>query len=280
MTRRACVIGYPVAHSRSPLIHGYWLKQHGIDGEYLRHEVRPENIDAFLKNFAKSGFIGANVTLPHKEAAFRSLAKAEPVATALGAANTLWLEDEKLMGTNTDVYGFLAHLDQSLRGWELRTKHALVLGAGGAARAVVYALKDRGIERLTMVNRSRERAERLSADLGLRIAIAGYEKLPALLTETDLLVNTTSLGMKDQPELEIDLTPLKTGAAVYDIVYVPLETKLLRDARARDHPAIDGLGMLLHQAVPGFERWFGVRPAVTAGLRAHVVGDLAKGASE
>lgn len=280
MTKRACVIGYPVAHSRSPLIHGYWLREYKIDGEYVRHEVKPEDIDTFLKNFACGPFIGCNVTLPHKEAAARNVAKSTDVVRALGVANTLWLENGALHGDNTDVEGYLAHLDDTISGWDAKTRHAVVLGAGGAARAIVYGLKMRGVKTLTIVNRSRERAEQLVKELKIAANIAGFDSLEALLPSTDLLVNTTSLGMSGQPPLEINLKNLKAGAAVSDIVYVPLETKLLREASELGHPVIDGLGMLLHQAVPGFERWFGVRPKVTKELRDLVVADLLKGAAK
>jgi len=276
MTRRACVIGYPVAHSRSPLIHGYWLREHQIDGDYVRHEVRPEAIDDFLKNFPASGFVGCNVTLPHKEAAARNVADARPVVRALGVANTLWLEGGKLHADNSDVIGFLAHLDDSFPGWPVNTKHAVILGAGGAARAVAYGLKERGVDRITIVNRSRGRAQQLIAETKIDASTAEFDQLPELLPSADLLVNTTSLGMKGQPVLEIDLKSLKAGAAVCDVVYVPLETELLKKARERGHPTVDGLGMLLHQAVVGFERWFGVKPKVTPELRAHIVADLIK----
>jgi shikimate dehydrogenase len=274
VTRRACVIGFPVAHSRSPLIHGYWLREHKIDGDYVRHEVRPEDIDSFLQNFATSGFIGCNVTLPHKEAAARNVKDVSPVVRALGVANTLWLENNTLRADNSDVSGFAAHLDDSLPGWSEKTKQAVILGAGGAARAVVYGLKNRGVEKITIVNRSPERAAQLTKEINIAADIVGFDKLPALLAAADLLVNTTSLGMKGQPPLEIDLKNLKASAGVCDVVYVPLETALLEQARALGHPAIDGLGMLLHQAVPGFEAWFGVRPTVTAALRSLVEASL------
>lgn len=277
MTRRACVIGYPVAHSRSPLIHGYWLREHKIDGDYVRHEVRPEAINSFLQNFASSGFIGCNVTLPHKEAAARNVKDASPVVRALGVANTLWLDNDALHADNSDVTGFVAHLDNSLPDWNEKTKHVVILGAGGAARAVIYGLKSRGVENITIVNRTPDRAAQLIKEINIAADIAAFDKLPALLAQTDLLVNTTSLGMKGQPSLEIDLKNLKAGAAVCDVVYVPLETELLKQAGERGHPAIDGLGMLLHQAVVGFERWFGVKPKVTPELRAHIVADLVKG---
>jgi shikimate dehydrogenase len=273
VTRRACVIGHPVAHSRSPLIHRHWLDVYGIDGDYVREDVPPEALDGFL-NWLGEVYVGANVTIPHKEAAFRKLKRPDEVATALGAANTLWLENGELCGSNTDVYGFLAHLDESLPGWGQRTKHALVLGAGGAARAIVYALVGRRVGRIVIANRTRERAEALAGRFGASCSSADWARLSERLADADLLVNATSLGMKGQPPLALDLSPLKTSAAVCDIVYAPLATSLLATARARGYAAVDGLGMLLHQAVPGFERWFGVRPAVTAKLRALVLADL------
>ena len=273
MTRRACVIGHPVAHSRSPLIHRHWLESYGIDGDYLREDVAPEAIDRFLDRLGDT-YVGANVTIPHKEAAFRKLKRPDAVATALGAANTLWLENGDLCGSNTDAYGFLAHLDESLPGWDQRTPTALVLGAGGAARGIVYALASRNVGRIVIANRTRARAEALARHFGAKCAVWDWASLPARLAEADLFVNATSLGMKGQPPLALNLDQLKKSAAVYDIVYVPLETGLLAAARGRGHPAVDGLGMLLHQAVPGFERWFGVRPEVTPKLRALLLADL------
>ena len=213
-------------------------------------------------------------TIPHKEAAFAKLQHPDPVARVLGAANTLWFENGALRGTNTDVHGFLAHLDASLPGWDRRTGTALVLGAGGASRSIVYGLLERGIARVLLANRTRARAETLAERFGSRVAVTDFSSLSKALAMADLLVNTTSLGMKSQPPLELDLEPLKMTAVVYDIVYVPLETPLLAAARARGNPAVDGLGMLLHQAVPGFERWFGVRPEVTPALRKLLLADL------
>jgi shikimate dehydrogenase len=273
MSRRACVIGHPVNHSRSPLIHGYWLREHKIDGEYVREDVPPAGIDRFLDRLGER-YVGANVTIPHKEAAFAKLKHPDAVARALGAANTLWFENGALSGTNTDVHGFLAHLDASLPGWDRRTRTALVLGAGGAARGVVYGLLERGVGQVLIANRTQARAEALAAHFGSRVAVTDFTSISNALATADLLVNTTSLGMKGQPPLELDLAPLKQTAAVYDIVYVPLQTPLLAAARARGNPAIDGLGMLLHQAVPGFERWFGVRPIVTPALRMLLLADL------
>ncbi len=256
------------------MIHRHWLAELKLEGDYIREDVPPGKIASFLAGFAASGYVGANVTVPHKEAAFRAVVRAEPVAAALKAVNTLWLEEGRLAGTNTDVYGFLAHLDESLPDWTARTKMAVVLGAGGAARAVVYGLIERDVGRIVVINRTRTRAEMLAAEIDARVTPAGFAELPQRLRETDLLVNATSLGMTGQPPLDIDLGPLKPSAAVYDIVYAPLETPLLAAARARGHLAVDGLGMLLHQAVPGFERWFGVRPKVTPTLRSLVAADL------
>lgn len=276
--RRACVIGHPVAHSRSPLIHKHWLGELKIEGDYVRQDVSPEQIGAFLKNFAGSGYVGANVTVPHKEAAFRALKQPDPVAAHLKAANTLWLENGELNGMNTDVYGFLAHLDESVPDWNRNARAAVVLGAGGAARAIVYALIQRGLEKIYLVNRTVERAEVIAQEFGAKISAVAWTSLPTKLRDASLVVNATSLGMNGQPPLEVDLKPLREQAIVYDIVYVPLETALLARARGRGLRTVDGLGMLLHQAVPGFEKWFGVRPKVTHALRAVLLQDLgAKG---
>jgi len=272
----ACIIGHPVAHSRSPLIHNHWLSVHKIAGEYVREDVSPENIGAFLQAFPRSGYVGANVTVPHKEAAFAAAAWRDPVAAALGAVNTLWHEQGKLFGANTDVYGFLAHLDDGAPRRRLDAKTALVLGAGGSARAAIYGLLERKIGGVLLANRTLARAEELAARFGKAVTPIPLGDIPSRLPAIDLLVNATTLGMKGQPPLEIDLVPLQRGAIVYDFVYAPLETALLAEARARGHLVLDGLGMLLHQAVPAFERWFGVRPRVTTKLRALVVADLAR----
>ena len=273
---RACVIGHPVAYSRSPAIHKYWLAEHGIAGDYVREDVAPVNIMAFLAGFADSGYVGANVTVPHKEAAFTA-AEADAVSRELGAVNTLWLEGRRLLGTNTDVHGFLANLDEQQPGWDLRTRLAVVLGAGGAARAILHGLLERGVEEITLVNRTPARAQALAAHFGPHVRPVGFGELSAALASADLLVNATSLGMQGAPPLDINLGPSKPGAMVYDIVYVPFETGLLKAARARGHPAVDGLGMLLHQAAPAFERFFGVRPRVTPALRRHVLADMGGG---
>jgi len=268
------VIGWPISHSRSPLIHNYWIRQHGIAGEYRAEAVPPEQFPELLKSLTQRHYVGANVTLPHKEAALR-LSAPDDRAEAVGAANTLWFEGGALRSTNTDVEGFLANLDAAAAGWD-RTSDAVVLGAGGSARAVVFGLRERGIARTHVVNRTAERAVALRARFGEQVQPASAAELPALLAKAGLLVNTTSLGMRGQPPLVIDLARLRGGAVVCDLVYAPLETELLRAARAAGHPTADGLGMLLHQAVRGFSLWFGIRPSVTPELRALIEADLAK----
>jgi shikimate dehydrogenase len=273
-TRRACVIGHPVAHARSPIIHRFWLAEHRIDGDYAREDVLPERIDAFLASFPSSGYVGANVTVPYKAVAFRALAHAEPVAVAMQVANMLWVEDGRLFGTNPDAYGFLANLDEREPGWDTQIEQVVVVGAGGGARAVVYGLVQRGIPNVVVVNRTPAHAQALAGQFGERVTIASFDDLPAWLQDADLLVNTTTLGMTGQPPLSIDLTPMQDSAIVCDIVYVPLETPLLAAARARGLRTVDGLGMLLHQAVPCFQRWFGVRPRVSPELRDALLADL------
>ena len=273
--RAACVIGWPVEHSRSPLIHNYWIKRHGLSAEYRREAVRPEDFPAFVAQLAERGYVGANVTLPHKEAA---LAASEPDdrARAVGAANTLWLDGGRLRSTNTDVEGFVGNLDASVPGWDRGLDHAIVLGAGGGASAVVFALIERGVTRIDVVNRTATRVALLRQRLGEKVHAARWEDLSGLLPRCGLVVNTTSLGMTGQPALDLDVRQLSTNAVVADIVYVPLRTKLLDAAEQRGLRTADGLGMLLHQAVRGFSLWFGVRPAVTEELRSVVEADLAR----
>jgi shikimate dehydrogenase len=273
--RAACVIGWPAGHSRSPLIHNYWIKQHGIEGEYRREAVPPEAFEDFVRDLASKGYVGANVTLPHKEAAL-ALSEPDDRAEAVGAANTLWLDGKTLHATNTDVEGFVENLNASCRSWDRGLDSALVLGAGGAARAVVYALVQRGVERIHVANRTLARAEEFRERFGKSINPVRWEEASGLLGVADLLVNTTSLGMTGQGDIELPLDHLQPSAVVADIVYTPLETKLLAAARERGLRTADGLGMLLHQAVRGFELWFGVRPEVTPELRALVEADLRK----
>lgn len=272
--RNACVIGWPAGHSRSPLIHNYWLSQHGLAGEYRKEAVAPENFAAFVAALAARGYAGANVTIPHKEAAL-SLSQPDDRALAVGSANTFWFEDGTLKSTNTDVEGFLANLDDAAPGWD-RAKDALVLGAGGSARAVVFGLIERGFARIHVANRTLSRADALQEKFGAKVIPVAWNNVPALLPRVSLLVNTTSLGMRGQPALDIDLSPLTADAVVADLVYVPLVTPLLQTARSRGLRTADGLGMLLHQAVRGFSLWFGVRPTVTPELRRLLEADLAK----
>lgn len=272
----ACVIGYPAKHSRSPKLHGYWLDRYGIDGDYIAEEITPEYFPEFVSSLKTHGYAGANVTMPHKDAALE-LSKPDDRALAVGAANTLWLEDGKLLSTNTDVEGFHGSLDAASAGWEQHTKSAIVLGAGGAGRAVIYGLLERGVETIHVVNRTIQKAEDLKERFGDAIKPATWEDVPALLPRADLLVNTTSLGMHDQPPLEIDLSSMRDGAVVADIVYVPLKTPLLLAAEARGFSTANGLDMLLHQAVRGFELWFGIRPEVTKEQYDMLAADIAGG---
>jgi shikimate dehydrogenase len=272
---RAGVAGWPVDHSRSPTIHRYWLKELAIPGSYAKFAVRPGEFPQFADKIGKDGLLGANVTVPHKEAAFVACDRRTPVAEALGAVNTLWRQDGRLMGDNTDVAGFLANMDESACGWAERGKLAVVIGAGGAARGIVYALISRGFERIVIVNRTRARAEALAAHFGDSTAAMPWADLATELPRADLLVNASSLGMAGQPPLAVDLAGLPEHAVVADAVYVPLRPPLIKAARARGLRTVEGLGMLLHQAAPAFARWFGRRPVVTPALRALVEAEIA-----
>ncbi|HTL65699.1 MAG TPA: shikimate dehydrogenase [Pseudolabrys sp.] len=272
--KAVCVIAWPAGHSRSPLIHNYWIKQHKLDAEYRREAVPPDKFAAFVKNLRGNGYIGANITVPHKEAAL-ALSEPDDRARAVGAANTLWYDDDTLRSTNTDVEGFLANLDVAAPGWDRGLETAVVLGAGGGARAVVFALLQREVGRVYVINRTRDRAQALKKKFGARVHLAGWNETTGLLGGAGILVNTTTLGMVGQPPLEINLR-CPASLVVADLVYAPLETGLLASARARGLRTADGLGMLLHQAVRGFQLWFGVRPEVTPELRALVEADLLK----
>ena len=274
---KACVIGWPISHSRSPLIHGYWLQQHGIDGSYTRQPVEPDALASFLGSLAAEGYAGCNVTIPHKENAFRLVTPADETTARLGAVNTVFLRDGKVHGTNTDGEGFINSLLQSAPGVSLQNQRAVVLGAGGASLAIVNALLERGASEVAVANRTIEKADLLRARFGPRVVPVAWEKVAYQLSDCSLLVNTTSLGMKGQPELELDLSRLTGSAVVSDIVYVPLRTKLLSDAARRGNTIVEGLGMLLHQAVRGFSLWFGVTPQVTPELHALVAQDIDPG---
>jgi shikimate dehydrogenase len=270
--RAACLLGWPAAHSRSPLIHHYWLRKLGIDGGYTIEAIPPEGFAEFVQRLAAHGFVGANVTIPHKERAL-ALTTPDERARAVGAANTLWYDGNELRSTNTDIEGFVGNLDASANGWD-DIEEALVLGAGGSSRAVVFGLIERGIKRVHLANRTMERAHALADQFGAAVRPIAWDEINQVLPRAGLLVNTTSLGMKGQPELDVDVNLLSGEAIVADLVYVPLETALLQAARARGLKTADGLGMLLHQAVRGFELWFGQRPEVTPELRALVEADL------
>ena len=273
--KRSCVIGWPVEHSRSPAIHRYWLELYGIDGAYEKEAVRPEEFASFLGSLSDRGYAGANVTLPHKTEALRLATKADESARAIGAANMLWLDGAgRLNASNTDAYGFMTNLNQEAPHWNKGRAPVMVLGAGGAARAILHGLIAQGASRILLANRTRDRAEVLAGTFGPAVSVVDWDARNQALAGCGLLVNATSLGMSGKGPLDIEVEALPEDAVVADIVYSPLETPLLATARARRRQAVDGLGMLLYQAVPSFERWFGVRPQVTKELKAHVAATL------
>ncbi len=270
----AFVTGWPIKHSRSPLIHGHWLRRYGLPGIYKAEPVTPEDFPHFISGLKTAGpYRGGNVTIPHKEAAFRLADRPDDLARELGAANTLWIEDGLVNATNTDGYGFTANLDERCSNWA-KTSHAVILGAGGASRAVVQAVRDRGVKEIHIVNRTPARAKELADLFGPRIRPHGLEELPEVIQGAGLFVNTTSLGMDGSEALAIDFSVLAQDAIVTDIVYVPVKTDFLRQAEQQGRTVVDGLGMLLHQAVPGFEKWFGHRPVVDEDLRRLIINDL------
>jgi shikimate dehydrogenase len=275
--KRACVIGWPIAHSRSPLIHGYWLRKYGIAGSYTKEPVRPEDLQSFLASLKEHGFVGCNVTVPHKEAVFAAAEIREPSAVAVGAANTLWFEGDALACANTDTYGFMANLDQCAAEWRKVPGPVLVLGAGGSARAVIYGFLEAGRDDIRVFNRTVDRAQDIARHFGARVSSWGWEVRNEHVSAASVIVNTTTLGMKGVGDPEIDLSRARKDTILTDLVYVPLETPLLRSARQHGLVGVDGLGMLLHQAVPGFEKWFGIRPDVTSELYA-LVADNIRGA--
>ncbi len=270
---RACVVGWPIEHSRSPMIHGHWLKHHGIDGSYTKEAVEPAAFETFIRSMPERGFVGGNVTVPHKESLFALADRREAAAEAVGAANTLWFEADILCVTNTDTHGFMTNLDVEADGWNAKQRPVVVLGAGGAARAIIHGLLLRG-NAIRLLNRTQSRAEELATAIGTTIEVLPWEERDAALDGCGLVVNTTTLGMSAAPPLDLSLEALPLDAVVTDIVYVPLITDLLARARLRGNRIVDGLGMLLHQAVPGFEKWFGVRPEVSAELRTMIIRDL------
>lgn len=273
MTTKAFVIGHPINHSRSPLIHGTWLAQHGLDGSYEAIDVAPDALPGFFDRLRSGEFAGGNVTIPHKEAVFALCDEVDPLARTIGAVNTLVVRDGKVFGTNTDYLGFLGNLDAGAPGWSDTVEQAIVIGAGGAARAILVALRHRGLSRIHLLNRTLANAETLAAQIGGPILAHGLDGWAENASQAGLVINTSSVGMHGT-RLEFDLGLLPRSALVTDIVYTPLMTPLLADAQAQGLRTVDGLGMLLHQAVPGFEAWFGVRPQVTPELRARVIATL------
>lgn len=265
----AGVIGYPIAHSRSPRIHRHWLRTHGLQGHYIPMEVEPQNLEKVIRTLPKAGFVGVNITVPHKEAVMSIADQISDRATLIGAANTLiFRQDGVIHADNTDGYGFIENLRGGAPEWDPTSGPAVVFGAGGAARAVISALSDAGVPEIILTNRTRARAEALKEDFGQRIGVADWVQAGNVVEDAHLVVNTTSLGMIGKPELRVPLDGLRTDAVVTDLVYAPLKTRLLQVAEEIGCRTVDGLGMLLHQAVPGFERWFGERPTVDAATRA------------
>lgn len=268
----AGVLGSPISHSKSPQLHRHWLETNEIEGHYIPMDVAPEDFETVLRALPKAGFVGANVTIPHKEAALTLADVISDRAKRIGAANTLVFHaDGKIEADNTDGYGFLQNLLGGVTDWNAAQGPAMVIGAGGAARAVLFALLEAGVPEILLTNRTRARAETLAAVFGGRISVIDWSEAETALAQVALLVNTSSLGMVGQPELTLGLDKLAATTVVTDLVYNPLKTALLQTAKARGRPTVDGLGMLLHQGVPGFERWFGVRPEVTAATRAAVL---------
>lgn len=265
----AGVIGAPVAHSRSPQLHRHWLTSLGLQGFYVPMDVAPDNLERVLRTLPDAGFVGCNITIPHKEAVMRIADKITDRATLIGAANTLIFKpDGSIIADNTDGYGFIENLKQGAPDWVPNAGPCVVLGAGGAARAVIASLADAGVEEILLTNRTRMRAEKLKEEFGKRISVTDWVQAGNLIEEAATVVNTTSLGMVGKPELRVPLDGLRRGTVVTDIVYTPLQTRMLKVAEEAGCTVVDGLGMLLHQAVPGFERWFGVRPEVDAAARA------------
>jgi shikimate dehydrogenase len=271
---QACIIGWPVAHSRSPIIHGYWLKKYGIDGSYTKRAVQPDEVAGFLRGLREEGFAGCNVTIPHKEAAFAAAAEKSEAARAMGVANTLWFEDDRLCADNTDGAAFVRHLRASVPRFDANGCAVAVLGAGGGARGVIHAILMAGAPEVRVFNRTRDRADVVARHFGSRVKPYDWRDRVDRARDVGLLVNATALGMHGTAGLEMPLAQLADACVVADLVYVPLETPLLAAARARGLATVDGLGMLLHQAAPGFEKWFGVKPAVTDELRALLVADI------
>jgi shikimate dehydrogenase len=272
--KHACVIGWPITHSRSPLIHNHWLQKHDIEGSYSKVAVEPAALQEFLINLSANGYVGCNVTLPHKESAIAYINCIDQSVRDIGALNTVYMRDQKTHATSTDGEGFVENLKSHHPDFSLQNKNIIILGAGGSAKAIIERLLREHIAAIYIANRTVARAQELSDSFGEKIRVLDEHDLPSAMRQCDLLINTTSQGMSGQPPLHIDLTPLPPRAIVADIVYVPLKTELLQAAEARGLGIVPGLGMLLHQAVRGFELWFGVRPQVTPELYTLVARDI------
>lgn len=271
----AGVMGWPISHSRSPVIHGHWIKQLGLRGAYVPLAVNPVALPQALSGFSALGFAGCNLTLPHKVDALACVHQLDDVARQIGAVNTVVVNpDGSLRGTNTDAFGYIQSLHEAQPSWQARQTAAVVLGAGGAARAIVWALADAGVTDIRLINRSPDKAQALAKEFGAPVRAHGWEQRHDALSDAALLVNTTTQGMQGQPALDIDLAKLPVHAVVSDIVYTPLQTDLLQRAQQRGNPTVNGLGMLLHQARPGFAAWFGVMPEVTPALWQAVIATL------
>lgn len=269
---RAAVIGNPISHSLSPKLHSYWLNRYGIEGEYIALQVTEDALESTLRELPRKGFIGANVTIPHKVSVMQFADQITDRATLIGAANTLiFKEDGRIFADNTDGYGFMANLRQGAPDWDPKAGPAAIFGAGGAARAIIVALADAGVPEIIIANRTRAKAEALRADFGARVSVVDWVQADKMLEDANTVINTTSLGMVGGQEFKVSLDALSPKAVVTDIVYNPLQTPFLIAAAEKGCMTVDGLGMLLHQGVPGFERWFGRRPEVDDATRAAVL---------
>ena len=274
----AGVVGWPVNHSISPILHRFWLVENNVDGDYVLFTVMPNDFETFMRNLPNENIKGLNITLPYKQEALKFCDRIDTAAKRAGAVNTIVIDpNRKLLGTNTDIYGFVQNLKSRFPRWYSNSAPVAVIGSGGAARAVIIGLQDHlNVKNIKLFNRSKDRARKLSTDLGGSITVWSLDQLPAELSDVSMLINTTSLGMSGQDELEVDITALPRKCVVYDIVYSPLKTRLLEAAKVQGNPTVDGLGMLLYQAQPGFESWFGVKPTITQSLRERVLSALMK----
>lgn len=272
--KKACVIGWPIKHSRSPLIHNYWIKQHNIDGVYERRAVEPRDLSQFIRNLSSHGYVGCNVTIPHKESALTSVDEYDERVAKTGSLNTIYLRDRKICATSTDGDGFLNNIYAYAPNFQFRDKKILMIGAGGSARAICERLLHQNVHSISVLNRTSARILELQNIFGNQIKTVPENQLETQLRQSDMLINTTSQGMVGQPDLQIDLRQLPKHAVVADIVYVPLKTNLILQAEALGLITVPGLGMLLHQAVEGFSHWFGVRPQVTQELYDMIAQDI------